>query len=136
VPRIYVALDLETTGLDFDRDAIMEVGAVRFDPHGGCETFHTLVDPKRAIPYRIQRLTGITDDDVAGKPLFAEISADLEAFIGDDPIVGQNVSFDRTFLDRAGIPPRGPTFDTQELATILLPDLLEHNLRAATGAPR
>lgn len=133
MPRRYVAIDLETTGLDFDRDTIMEVGAVRFDPHGGCETFHTLVDPKRSIPYRIQRLTGITDDDVAGKPLFAEISADLEAFIGDDPIVGQNVSFDRTFLDRAGIAPRGPAFDTQELATILLPDLLEHNLRAIAG---
>ena len=32
MPRRYVAIDLETTGLDFDRDTIMEVGAVRFDP--------------------------------------------------------------------------------------------------------
>ncbi|MDZ4277638.1 MAG: exonuclease domain-containing protein, partial [Dehalococcoidia bacterium] len=45
MPRRYVALDLETTGLDFDRDAIIEVGAVRFDLDGGCETFQTFVDP-------------------------------------------------------------------------------------------
>jgi len=130
MPRCYVALDLETTGLDFDRDAIMEVGAVRFDPHGAAETFHSLVDPKRPIPYRIQRLTGITDDEVAGAPLFAEVAGDLERFIGENPVVGQNIAFDLSFLDRAGIKPSGPSYDTQELATILLPDLLEHNLRA------
>ena len=36
MPGSYVALDLETTGLDPDRDAIIEVGAIRFDLDGGC----------------------------------------------------------------------------------------------------
>ena len=108
MPRTYVAIDLETTGLDPDRDAIIEVGAVRFGLDGACETFRTFVDPKRAIPYRIQRLTGITDGDVVGAPLFAEIAADLEAFVGADPVVGQNVSFDPGFLQQALVRPSSP----------------------------
>ncbi len=130
MPRTYVALDLETTGLDTERDAIMEVGAVRFDPDGGRETFQTFVNPKQSIPYRIQRLTGISDADVANAPLFAEVAGDLEAFIGTDPVVGQNVSFDLSFLERARLRPPGPVYDTQELAGLLLPGLIEHNLRA------
>lgn len=130
MPRRYVAIDLETTGLDRDKDAIIEVGAVRFGLNGESETFHTFVDPKRAIPYRIQRLTGISDDDLAGAPQFAEIAAELEAFIGPHPVIGQNVGFDLDFLGRALVRPPGPPHDTQELASLLLPDLLEHNLRA------
>ncbi|MGB2694462.1 MAG: helicase C-terminal domain-containing protein [Dehalococcoidia bacterium] len=130
MPRTYVALDLETTGLDPDRDTIMEVGAVRFDLNGGCETFSTFVDPKQHIPYRIQCLTGISNADVAGAPQFAEIAGDFAAFIGAAPVVGQNVAFDLDFLDRAWVRPSGPSYDTQELASLLLPDLLEHSLRA------
>ncbi len=130
MPRSYVALDLETTGLDPDRDAIIEVGAVRFDLNGPSETFSTFVDPKRPISYRIERLTNIGDKDVAGAPQFAEIGADLEAFIGTDPVVGQNVGFDLGFLERQRIEPPGPAYDTQELANLLLPDLIQHSLPA------
>ncbi|MEX1253566.1 MAG: helicase C-terminal domain-containing protein [Dehalococcoidia bacterium] len=130
MPRTYVALDLETTGLDPERDAIMEVGAIRFGTDGDSETFQTFVDPKQTIPYRIERLTGISNADVKGAPLFAEVAADLEAFIGNDPVVGQNVAFDLSFLERSRLRPPGPVFDTQEMASLLLPGLVEHNLRA------
>ena len=126
--RTYVALDLETTGLDPERDAIIEVGATRFDLEGHCETFQTFVDPKRSIPYRIQRLTGISDSDLGGAPLFAEVASDLRSFIGDAPIIGQNIAFDLTFLDRSQVRPPGPGYDTQELASLLLPDLIERSL--------
>ncbi len=126
--RSYVAIDLETTGLDPDREAIMEIGAVRFDLDGNSETFSTFVDPQRPIPYRIQRLTHISDADVAGAPQFANVAADLEAFIGDDPVVGQNVQFDLNFLARSLVEPPGPAYDTQELAGVLLPGLAEQNL--------
>jgi len=129
MPRSYVALDLETTGLDPENDAIMEVGAVRFDTDGSCETFSTFVDPRQPIPYRIERLTNISNADVAGAPLFAEVAADLEAFIGDCPVVGQNVSFDLRFLERSGVVSSAPWYDTQELASLLLPGLAEQNLR-------
>ena len=129
MPRTYVALDLETTCLDPNRDAIIEVGACRFDLDGNHEILQTLINPKRSIPYRVQRLTGISDDDVAAAPAFAEVAGQLEAFIGSDPVVGQNVAFDLSFLERVRLYPPGPSYDTQELASLLLPGLLEHNLR-------
>jgi DNA polymerase-3 subunit epsilon/ATP-dependent DNA helicase DinG len=127
--RTYVALDLETTGLDPDRDAIIEVGATRFDLDGNEETFRTFCDPKRPIPYRVQRLTGISESDTHGAPLFAEVAGELQEFIGDSPLVGQNIGFDLSFLARAQLRPAGPAYDTQDLATLLLPDLVERNLR-------
>ncbi len=130
MPRSYVAIDLETTGLDPDRDAVIEVGVLRFDLEGPGETFETFVDPKRPIPYRVQRLTGISDDDVRGAPPFAVVASELEEFIGDSAIVGQNVGFDLGFLERARLQPPGPIYDTQELAGFLLPDLVQHNLAA------
>ena len=69
--RVYVALDLETTGFDARADAIIEIGAVRFaydDSRETCrilERFVTFVNPQRPIPLRVQQLTGIHDADVA-----------------------------------------------------------------------
>jgi DNA polymerase-3 subunit epsilon/ATP-dependent DNA helicase DinG len=134
VSPAYVALDLETTGLDAERDAIIEVGAVRFDLNGTHETFRTFVDPGRDIPYRIQCLTGIRDADVAGAPRFAEIASEIEAFIGDRPVIGQNPTFDLDFLARHLVRPAGPAYDTKELAALLLPELSEHGLRAIAVA--
>jgi DNA polymerase III epsilon subunit-like protein len=63
VARTYVALDLETTGLDPDHDAIIEIGAVKFRGDEVLEAWSTLVRPERPIPYRITRLTGIRQDE-------------------------------------------------------------------------
>ena len=82
MPRTFVALDLETTGLNPERDAIIEIGAVRFRDGEPQERFHTLVDPGRPIPYEIQQLTGIGDADVAGKPRFGDIAGQLCASWG------------------------------------------------------
>jgi len=62
------SLDLETTGLDADRDAIIEVGAVKFRGDEVLGTYTTFVNPGRRIPLEITELTGIRDDDVAGAP--------------------------------------------------------------------
>ena len=68
MPRTYIALDLETTGLDADRDAIIEVAAVKFRDDEVLDTFSSFVKPGRRIPREITDLTGIRDDDVAGAP--------------------------------------------------------------------
>jgi len=125
---IYVALDLETTGLDPEQEEIIEVGAVRFSEAGVEETFHTLVNPRRPLSYRIQLLTGIALGELEGAPFFAEVASELEAFIGAQPVVGQNVAFDLGFLARQGIVPPGPTYDTYELVSLLLPELSERSL--------
>ena len=58
--RIYVAVDLETTGLDPNKDTIIELGAVRFRDGEVLEEFSQVVNPGRRIPQNIQQLTGIT----------------------------------------------------------------------------
>ena len=121
--RIYVALDLETTGLDAAADAIIEVGAVRFQGRRVLDRFATLVNPRRPIPVRIQQITGIRDADVSGAPLFGAIVPELRAFVGNDvaAIVAHNVAFDLSFLRSHGVEFHRPALDTFELATILLP---------------
>ncbi len=127
----YVAIDLETTGLDFETDAIIEIGAVRFDAEGVLDTFQALVNPGQPIPLVVQGLTGIGDTDVAGAPGLSEISGEVSAFLGDSALVGHNVlGFDVEFLDRAGIGHGSTIYDTQELATLLLPGLTEYGLAA------
>ena len=61
----YVAIDLETTGLDPARDAIIEVAAVTFRGNDVIEEFTSLVNPLRDIPPFVSQLTGITDAMVA-----------------------------------------------------------------------
>ncbi len=117
----YVALDLETTGLDPERDAIIEIGAVKFDRQRELGTFSTLINPGRAIPLQITQLTGITNDDVFAAPLFSAIKADLLAFLGNATVVGHNIGFDLAFLRRQHCSLRNPYIDTFILATILMP---------------
>ena len=95
---ICVSLDLETTGLESDQDSIIEVGAVKFQGRRVLDTYQTLVNPYRAIPEPIQRLTGISQKDVDSAPPFAPVAGELEAFIGTAPIVGHNINFDLKFL--------------------------------------
>jgi ATP-dependent DNA helicase DinG len=66
--KTYVALDLEFTGLDPQRDEIIEIGMVRFRGDEVLETFSSLVNPGRPIPYKIQLLSGISPDEVRAAP--------------------------------------------------------------------
>jgi len=128
VPRVYVAVDLETTGLDAERDAIIEVGAVKFRGEEVLGTFESLVDPNRPIPYKIQHLTGITPDDVRNAPPLFEVLPSLSRFVGNNPIVGHNVGFDLGFLRRRGLFQGHTGIDTFELAGILLPHAARYSL--------
>jgi DNA polymerase-3 subunit epsilon/ATP-dependent DNA helicase DinG len=130
VPRTYIALDLETTGLNPARDAIIEVGAVRFRDGQPADSFAALVNPDRPIPYEITQLTGISDRDVLGKPRFVQVAADLARFVGSAPVVGHNVGFDLGFVRAGRILLENEGLDTWELASILLPGLPGYSLSA------
>lgn len=125
---IRVALDLETTGLHPEQDTILEVAAVKFQGTEVVETFETFVAPGRSVPYRVQRLTGITPEHLAGAPPFPTIAKRLQTFLGDFPIVGHSIPFDAGFLRRWGLARMNPLIDTFELATVLLPSLSSYNL--------
>ncbi len=130
LPRIAVSLDLETTGLDPSRDAILEIGAVRFRGDEVLETFSTLVDPGRPIPHKIVDLTGITQHDADAAPPLFDVLPRLIAFVRDLPIVGHNVQFDLGFLNKQRILTRNEFLDTFELAGILVPHAGRYGLAA------
>ena len=133
-PPQLVVLDTETTGLDPERDRIIDIGAVRLGPDLEVrDRFVTLVDPGVPIPLFITRLAGIADTDVRGAPAFPEAFAALRQFAGDAVLVGHNVGFDRDHLAagarRAGLPPLANAwFDTLEAALLLYPELDRHAL--------
>lgn len=133
--RIYVALDLETTGLNSERDAIIEIGAVRFREDGQeLEAWSTLVNPGGRIPHKIELLTGIKSAELQDAPPLSAVSGRLGRFVGDVPVVGHNVGFDLGFLKAYGVPLRNPRLDTFELASILLPAMPSYNLGALATA--
>ncbi len=129
----YVALDVETTGLDPKRDRIIEIGIVRFINGKPREEYATFVNPERAIPPAISELTGITDQDVASAPLFKEIMEEVLEFIGSLAFCGHQIDFDFSFfnseLKRAHHDPiRNWQLDTASLSRLLLPNLPGYSL--------
>ncbi len=125
-----VAIDIETTGLSQDRDAIIEIGAVKFKGHRVEDEWSSVINPGRHIPEFITGLTGISDVEVRNAPRFQDIAHELEAFVGDAPVVGHNVRFDLGFLQKAGLFQYNEVIDTYELAAVLMPTASRYNLGA------
>ncbi len=101
-----VALDIETTGLDSQKDAIIEIGAVRFNEHRLEGEWTSLVNPGVRIPPFITQLTGISDQMVLRSPSIRDVLPELEDFVGNSPILGHSIRFDLGFLRRLKILPR------------------------------
>ena len=126
----FVALDIETTGLDPRRDAIIEIGAVRFDGHQAAGAWQSLVNPQRPIPTHITQLTGITNQMVADAPPIKAVIQDFSNFVGDLPVVGHNIGFDLGFL-KVHMPFEGNlVVDTFEIAAAVLPTAPRYSLSA------
>ncbi len=125
----YVALDLETTGLDPEHDRIIEVGASRFDASGTeLETFTSVVNPGRPVPAFIERFTGVTNEMTARAPRLASIRAELERFVGGSTVIGHNIGFDLRYLAGEKVNLAVRAIDTAEMARYLLPALRGHGL--------
>lgn len=102
--RRLAVVDVETTGLSWERDAIIEIGLreVVVDAKSGRllrvgEHYQGFADPGRPIPPEITRLTGITDADVAGKVI--DWAAVGQIIGRAHLVVAHNASFDRPFIE-------------------------------------
>ena len=102
-PRLGVVLDTETTGLDHAAHEVIELGMVAFtyDESGVRDVvgvFSQLQQPAGPITPDITRITGITDEMVAGQRI------DLEAvrrFVEPaDLVIAHNARFDRPFCEK------------------------------------
>jgi ATP-dependent DNA helicase DinG len=125
-----VSIDIETTGLDNGKDSIIEIGAVRFNGHRVEDEWSSLINPNRHIPEAITGLTGIDDGMVRQAPRLQDILQEFSDFVGDAPVLGQNVRFDLGFLQKQRVLLLNPVVDTYEMASVLLPTASRYNLGA------
>lgn len=97
----YTVFDLETTGLDTENDAIVEIGAIRVRNHEIAGSFATLVNPECHIPEEVTQIHGITDNMVADSPKIKDALEMFNSFVDRDILVGQNIAaFDMPFIWR------------------------------------
>ncbi len=94
----YCIVDVETTGLSPRTNNVIEIGLVKVSNLKVTNTYHSLINPGRDIPYYITQLTGITNEDVYDAPFFEDIVNEIEEFIGEDILTAHNFSFDSSFL--------------------------------------
>ena len=125
----YAALDLETTGLDPARDRVIEIGAVAFTADRITSTMEELVDPGRAVPETVLRLTGIKPEELRGASDAALALGRLGEFLRGRQPVGHGARLDVDFLTAAGLwDPAQEILDTLDVARILLPSAQSHSL--------
>ena len=97
-----IILDTETTGLNARLgDRVIEIGCIELvnrRPTGN--HFHRYLDPERDIDAGASQVHGMTREDLAGKPRFAEIANDFVDYVRGAELVIHNAPFDVEFLDR------------------------------------
>ena len=135
--KSFVCLDFETTGFSPAADGITEIGAVKVLDGEIVQRFSTLVNPGKAIPYAVTRLTGITDRMVAGSPRIGEILPVFLGFLGSLPLVAHNARFDGEFLAHNLLKIHreidNPMADTLQQARAVCPGLPSYKLGDLTA---
>ncbi|MBD3232174.1 MAG: hypothetical protein GF315_00460 [candidate division Zixibacteria bacterium] len=118
----YVAVDIETTGLDPKIDEIIEIGAVRFKDFEPVDTFSGLINPKMSISEFITKLTGITNEMIEeGGGDDIQVTSEFADFLGDSVPVFHNASFDTSFLEKFLPDINRSYLDTKVIARVLYP---------------
>ena len=92
-------LDVETTGLSpWFGDRICEIAILRCRGEDILDSFDSLINPERPISPGAARVNGLSDEQVAGAPLFTEIAGQVVPLLKDAIIVCHNSPFDLGFV--------------------------------------
>ena len=130
-PEPLVFVDLETTGANFARDRIIEIGLVEVDANGVRE-WSSLVNPDTSVSAFITGLTGIDTAMVSSAPTFAQLAPLVREKLRGRLFIAHNARFDYGFLKgefkRLGIDFRAPQLCTVKLSRQLFPEHHRHNL--------
>lgn len=104
LPNQYIILDVETTGLDPNKDKIIEIGLLNVESGIVKNSYSSLITIDKPLSSSITNLTGITDQDLKarGKSI-QEVIPKIQSLIKDKPIIGHNVPFDIAFLEKEGL---------------------------------
>jgi DNA polymerase III epsilon subunit-like protein len=136
-PR-FAVIDVETTGLDPERERVLELAIVRADAQGRpIDQWVTRFHPDG--PVRATHIHGITDADVAGAPRFADLALSIGTALQGLVLVAHNAEFDLAFLQaefaRASLPmPQVSTYCTLQGSTVYLPHLRRRTLGECCAA--
>ena len=132
----FAIVDIETTGGMPHTHGITEIAIVM---HNGVEVtgkYVTLVNPRQKIPPFIVNMTGISDEMVAGAPLFEEVAPQIYNLLNGRVFVAHNVSFDYSFvhylLGRSGFQWSAPKLCTIKLSRRVFPGLVKYGLGSLT----
>ena len=130
---IEIVLDVETTGLDYTKERMIEFAAVRLENGKIKDKYETLINPKQHIRKSSMAVHGITQEMVADAPAEEEVMPKILEFIGDYPIVAHNAIFDYNFINEASKrlynkPIENARIDSQMLFKEVYPDLESHGL--------
>lgn len=103
LPERFVVFDLETTGLNPERNKIIEIGAIRVNRDSSHhDIFSTLININSRVPAKITEITGITTEMLQAEGSTLEESLDaFLSFIGDLRLVSFNAEFDVSFINAA-----------------------------------
>lgn len=93
-----VAFDIETTGFSPTEDRIIEISGVKYKEGRQVEQFSEFVNPQMPIPFRIERLTGISDSMVEKADTIKPVLTRFLDFCGDSILVAHNAQFDMSFI--------------------------------------
>lgn len=118
-PDTYVVMDIETTGLSFMENEIIEIGAIIVKEREIVNEFHAMINPKVKVPASITALTGITDQEIEndGRTL-KEVLQEFLEFVGDFPVIAHNADFEYGFLRSACEKCKFPLFSNQWIDTL------------------
>ena len=129
---MYAIVDIETTGGYAENHRITEIAIYHHDGMQITNSFHTLINPERNIPYYITGLTGISTEMVWDAPLFKEVAEDIFAQLEGKIFVAHNAHFDYSFLKKefesAGIRWQAKKLCTVRLSRKIIPGLRSYSL--------
>lgn len=130
----FTIVDVETTGGSPFFNRVIEIGLLRVERGEVVEEYQTLLNPEMPIPEFISKLTGITEEDVAAAPTFAELADEILSKFDDAIFVAHNSQFDYGFLKeefrRLGYGFTMPQLCTVRLSRALYKEHKHHNLSA------
>lgn len=134
LPQSLAFVDVETTGGSPASHRVIEVAVVLYEQGVVTRRYVSLVDPECRIPRFIERITGITNADVTGAPVFRQLAGELRGLLSGPVIVAHNAHFDVGFL-RAEFARVGLSWQPRQLCTVrlsrrLYPDEPTHTLDA------
>ncbi|MGR3741694.1 PolC-type DNA polymerase III [Companilactobacillus sp. DQM5] len=129
----YVIFDTETTGLSAVYDSIIEIGAVKMKDGQVIDRFDKFINPGHALSDTIVNLTSITDDMIKDADNEQVVIKQFMDFVGDDILVGHNVTFDMGFMNatlrRSKLPTLSmPVIDTLEISRTVHSEYRNHKL--------